>query len=80
MSNDERAFLVQTVTQAIRDTCDVARREPCTKAEAIAAFANMADTLERGERLRAQGFDDVSNEQRRANLAANVVPIQERKR
>jgi hypothetical protein len=35
---------------------------------------------DREERLRALGFDDVSDEQRRANLAANVVPIQERKR
>ena len=39
-----------------------------------------ARAIERGEYLSALGFDDVSDEQRRANLAANVVPIQERKR
>jgi hypothetical protein len=36
--------------------------------------------IAREEHLRSQGFDDVDDEQRRANLAANVVPIQERKR
>jgi hypothetical protein len=60
MSNDERAFIVQTMTKAIRDTCEAAQREPCTKDEALAAFANMADTLDRGERLRAQGFDEAA--------------------
>lgn len=42
-----RAFVVLTVTKAIRDTCEIARGEWCTKDETIAAFANLADMVER---------------------------------
>jgi hypothetical protein len=42
-----RAFVVLTVTQAIRETCEIARAESVTKEEAIAAFLGIADTVER---------------------------------
>ena len=60
-------------------------RPPKPFSERCSCRAELARLVEewriaREEHLRSQGFDDVSDEQRRANLAGNVVPIQERKR
>lgn len=44
---EERAFVALTVTKAIRDTCDAARESKSTLDEVLAAFENLASTVER---------------------------------